>query len=403
MDRAHHSWNYDLLGGVTLFTGAALSMVAANSPLLPMYNELVNTHFVVKFGELGLSKPLQLWINDGLMAVFFLFVGLELKRELLVGNLSSLRSASLPLAAALGGVVVPALIFVLLNPPETRRGWAIPTATDIAFALGVVSMLSRRVPPALKAFILSLAVFDDLAAIIIIATFYTSGISYGAQFAAVAVMAILLLLNRTRVMRLGPYLLLGVILWACVLKSGVHATLSGVLVALSIPMTAEDGTKPGPLEALEHALRPWVVFLILPLFAFANSGISLHGITPNMMMEPVTLGIIAGLFVGKVLGVCLGTACLVVPGFATLPGGVGVPMFIGAGFLTGIGYTMSLFIGTLAFEAEWHSLGREMKLGVLAGSFLSVVLGVVIVLLTSRHDANAPVSPPAMPKQPVSS
>ncbi len=292
-------------GGIVLVISAGLALVMANSFLSPLYQAFLEVPVVVQVGGLILAKPLLLWINDGLMAVFFFLVGLEIKREVLQGELSSLSQASLPGFAALGGMAIPALVYVLVNlgDTETLRGWAIPAATDIAFALGVLALLGRRVPAVLKIFLLALAIMDDLGAIVIIAVFYTSDLSLISLGLAAVGIVILALLNLFNCVRSAAYVMVGLAVWVCVLKSGVHATLAGVAVAFFIPLRAKTEEGHSPLEHLEHMLHPWVAFAILPLFAFANAGVSLGGLTPASLFAPVPLGIAAGLFIGKQLGV----------------------------------------------------------------------------------------------------
>jgi len=313
----------EALAGIALLAAAALGMLFANSPLAGWYQGVLNVPLEIRIGHEGLSKPLLLWINDGLMAVFFLMIALELKREVLDGELSRMSQVALPLVASVGGIVVPAAIYLAVNlgNPEALQGWAIPAATDIAFALGVLAMLGDRVPRSLKMFLLSLAVFDDIGAILIIAAFYTEEISWAAKGLGLCATAVIFVLNRVGVTRTGPYLLVGVVLWVCVLKSGVHATLAGVIVGLMIPHRRQNSFGRSPLEDLEHALHPWVVFMIVPVFAFANSGVSLTGASA-MVLDPVALGIVAGLFFGKMLGVFSASALLVRSGIVELPEGV---------------------------------------------------------------------------------
>ncbi|MEO8480371.1 MAG: Na+/H+ antiporter NhaA, partial [Gemmatimonadota bacterium] len=301
--------NLSASGGIVLMAAAVLAMLVANSPFAPAYNDFLALPVVVTVGGVGVAKPMILWINDGLMAVFFLLIGLELKRELLEGHLASIRQASLPIAAAIGGLIFPALIYVTINRGDAVAlgGWAIPAATDIAFALGVLALLGSRVPTALKAFLLSIAILDDLMAIVIIALFYTSSLSTDALIVAGALVAVLALMNRFGVRKSAAYILIGVPLWLAVLKSGVHATLAGVVLAFFIPMGTKHDTQPSPLRDLEHALHPWVAYLVLPIFAFANAGVSLAGLAPHDVLRPVPLGIAAGLFFGKQTGIM--TAC----------------------------------------------------------------------------------------------
>ena len=374
-------------GGIVLVISAGLALVMANSFLSPLYQAFLEVPVVVQVGGLILAKPLLLWINDGLMAVFFFLVGLEIKREVLQGELSSLSQASLPGFAALGGMAIPALVYVLVNlgDTETLRGWAIPAATDIAFALGVLALLGRRVPAVLKIFLLALAIMDDLGAIVIIAVFYTSDLSLISLGLAAVGIVILALLNLFNCVRSAAYVMVGLAVWVCVLKSGVHATLAGVAVAFFIPLRAKTEEGHSPLEHLEHMLHPWVAFAILPLFAFANAGVSLEGLTPASLFAPVPLGIAAGLFIGKQLGVFGFTYGAVRLGLARMPQGVSWLQIYGLSLLTGIGFTMSLFIGTLAFDGMDHATG--IRLGVLSGSFLSAFGGYFLLRVTSASAA----------------
>ncbi|MGE0351934.1 MAG: Na+/H+ antiporter NhaA [Gemmatimonadales bacterium] len=380
-------------GGLALMATAVLAMAVANSPLAGGYSALLSTPLEIRLGALAIAKPLLLWINDGLMAVFFLLVGLELKREVLAGHLASLRQASLPLFAALGGMAGPALVYIAINrgDPVALRGWAIPAATDIAFALGILSLLGRRVPPALKALLLSIAIFDDLGAIVVIAVFYTAELSLAALATAGALLLGKLVLNRARVMRPAAYLLLGVPLWVAVLKSGVHATLAGVAVAAFIPLRnpsgGEDGGLASPLEHLEHALHPWVAFGILPAFAFANAGVSLAGLSFAQLLHPLPTGIALGLFAGKQVGI-LATSWLAIRlGAASLPGGVRWPTLYGMSLLCGIGFTMSLFIASLAFDPGSEAIQRLARLGILTGTALSGLAGYAVLHRTLPREA----------------
>jgi NhaA family Na+:H+ antiporter len=352
---------------------------------------------VIRVGELILDKPLLLWINDGLMAVFFFLVGLEIKRELLEGRLSTWQQASLPAAAALGGMALPALVYVAVTFGDSvaMRGWAIPAATDIAFALGVLALLGSRVPVALKVFLLALAILDDLGAIIVIALFYTSELSLESLAVAGVGGAALLILNRSGVTRIAPYLLVGLVIWVCVLKSGVHATLAGVVVALAIPLRSADPSVQSPLRQLEHSLHPWVAFGIMPLFAFGNAGVNLTGLSIDALLSPVPLGIALGLFFGKQMGV-LGFAWLGSrAGICRLPEGVTWLQVYGVALLAGVGFTMSLFIGTLAFSDPEHA--AAVRLGVLSGSLVSGLLGYLVL----RHAISAGESRTASPASAV--
>ncbi|MFA7332039.1 MAG: Na+/H+ antiporter NhaA [Candidatus Delongbacteria bacterium] len=381
-------------GGLLLMAAAALALLAANSPLAGAYQSFLLLPVSLELGPLALDKPLLLWINDGLMAVFFLLVGLELKREAREGHLASLRQASLAGWAALGGMIVPALLFLWLNAhdPVARQGWAIPMATDIAFALGVLSLLGSRVPAGLKAFLLSVAIFDDLGAVVVIALFYTAELSALALGLAALCLLGLAALNRYDVRTPLPYLLLGALLWLAVLKSGVHATLAGVALALFIPLGSKDRPEAAPLRRLEHALHPWVAFGVLPLFAFANAGLDLRGFSLSQLGHPVPLGIVAGLFLGKQAGVWFFSFLAVRLGLAALPGGVTWRALYGVAVLCGIGFTMSLFIASLAFEqGEAGFFGLE-RLGILLGSLLSGLAGYALLRgLLPPKDRSAPV------------
>jgi Na+:H+ antiporter, NhaA family len=367
-------------GGLLLMAAACVALLVANSPLAGYYTALLEMPVSFQFGVAWLSKPLLLWINDGLMAVFFLLVGLELKRELLEGHLSSVRQALLPAIAAVGGMIAPAAVYASFNhaDPESMRGWAIPVATDIAFALGVLSLLGSRVPTALKALLLSLAIFDDLGAVIVIALFYTETLSTPSLLAAAMLIAALFALNRAGVTRPAAYVLLGIALWLAVLKSGVHATLAGVVLAMFIPMRRNGESSTG--SHLEHSLHPWVAFGVLPLFAFANAGVSLRGVSFPNLLEAVPLGIALGLFVGKQLGV-MGSIWLAIRlRVAALPAQVRWPQLYGMALLTGIGFTMSLFVASLAFPATPG--GGLDRLGILLGSLLSGAGGYLVLRLT---------------------
>jgi Na+:H+ antiporter, NhaA family len=356
-----------------------LAIVASNTSLDPYYDALLATPLSVRAGSYALEKPLLSWINDGLMAVFFFLVGLEIKKEVLAGALSSLRAALLPLFAAIGGMVVPAMIFLAINQgePAAFKGWAIPTATDIAFAMGVLALLGPRVPAALRVFLLALAIIDDLGGIVIIALFYAGSLSFTSLTLAAAGLAGLALLNRCGVLRVAPYVLAGLFTWVCVLKSGVHATLAGVAVALAIPLVPEKEGSQTLLERLKHDLEPWVAFLVLPAFAFANAGLALQGIGWSTALAPLPLGIALGLFAGKQIGIVGAAWCAVKLGLARLPDSVGWRQIHGAAALGGIGFTMSLFIGSLAFSDPSNS--AAVRIGVLAGSLASGIAGYAIL------------------------
>ena len=368
-------------GGIILIVAAALALAIANSPLLPDYQKLLSTPVAFSAGSLvAIDKPLLLWINDGLMALFFFLIGLEVKREIVTGQLRSWKQASLPIIAAIGGMAIPAIVFVALNlgSPENLRGWAIPAATDIAFALGLLALLGSRVPEALKALLLAIAIIDDIGAIAIIAIFYTENMNLAALALALVPAAAMLLLNRAGVARTIPYFLFAALLWICVLKSGVHATLAGVVTALFVPIATGEER---PLERLEHALHPWVAFLILPIFAFSNAGVSFAGAGLDALLAPLSLGIAAGLVIGKQLGIFGACWLAVKAGWARLPEGVGFRHVYGLSCLAGIGFTMSLFIGNLAFVDPQQI--AAVKFGVLGGSLVSAITGIVVLRFAS--------------------
>ena len=365
--------------GIILFFAAVLALLADNSPLAPFYEALLSTPARISVGAVALDKPLLLWINDGLMTIFFLLVGLEIKREIADGELSNPAQVVLPAVAALGGMAAPAAIYALVNlgDPAALRGWAIPAATDIAFALGVLSLLGRRVPIAIKVFLTAVAIFDDLGAIIVIAVFYTADLSWLSLAIAGGALVLLAALNLAGVTRLAPYMIVGLALWVCVLKSGVHATLAGVVLAAAIPLRALDEETRSPLRHLEERLHPWVAYLILPLFGFANAGVSFAGVSWGALGHPVTLGIILGLFVGKQVGI-FGACWLAVRlGVARLPEGTDWLALYAVAILCGIGFTMSLFIGALAFDDPGHA--ASLRIGVLAGSLISAIAGIAIM------------------------
>ena len=365
-------------GGIVLMVAAAIAVIWANSPFAPAYLAMLDTPVAATVGGQGVEKSALLWINDGLMALFFLLVGLEVKREVLTGQLSSWQQSSLPIFAALGGMAAPALVFVAINAgqPGNLQGWAIPAATDIAFALGILALLGSRVPVALKALLLAVAVIDDIGAIAVIALFYTPSVDVGMLGAAAVVLALLAVIGRFRFGSTIPYIVLGVALWYFVLKSGVHATLAGVALAMCIPLTDRKGN--AMLEGMEHALHPWVAFLVVPIFALANAGVSFAGMEPAAILAPLPLGIALGLLLGKQVGI-VGLAWLAVKsGIARLPEGIGWLQVWGLSLIAGIGFTMSLFIGNLAFADE--AAINAVKLGVLGGSVVSALLGVLILL-----------------------
>ena len=367
--------------GIILVVAAVLAMIMANSPLVTYYDMLIEMPVEVRVGPLQLAKPLLLWINDGLMAIFFFLIGLELKRELLEGELKQAGNVVLPALAALGGMVMPALIYTAFNSGDSAvmQGWAIPTATDIAFALGVLSLLGERVPTSLKIFLVSLAIFDDMGAIVIIALFYTAQISTSSLIIASICLVALFGFNRRGVAEMTPYIIIGIVMWVAVLKSGVHATLAGVLLAFFIPMRDRNDPERSLLKELEHDLHGVVAFIILPAFAFANAGISLQGVGLEQLMHPVPLGIAAGLFLGKQFGVFVFCWLGIKLGVAKLPEGISWSVLYGASLLTGIGFTMSLFIGSLSFEQSGINLLFDERLGIIVGSLLSAICGYLLL------------------------
>lgn len=365
-------------GGILLLLAALLAMVIANSPLGSLYGVLLDTTVAVQVGTLTISKPLLLWINDGLMAIFFFLIGLEIKREFMEGELSSLSQVVLPGMGAIGGMLVPAAIYVWFNWGDGKAldGWAIPVATDIAFALALLTVFGNRVSVALKVFLLTLAIFDDLAAIVIIAIFYSGDLSVTALLVAAVALTVAVLFNIFGVKRTSAYILLGVVLWIAVLKSGVHATLAGVLIALCVPM--RDAKGQSPLRDLEHDLHGPVAFAILPIFAFANAGLSLSGMSVTDLAHPVTLGVILGLVIGKPIGILIFVGAAVALRFAELPKNVTWAQLLGVAFTCGIGFTMSLFIAGLAFEHGSGDYFSGDRLGILVGSILSALLGYLV-------------------------
>ena len=369
--------------GIMLMIAAALALISNNSPLSGLYAAFLNTPVAIQVGPLEIAKPLLLWINDGLMAIFFFLVGLEVKREVLQGELSSLRKASLPLIAAVGGMAGPAIIYAYINWDNsvTLSGWAIPSATDIAFALGVLALLGNRVPVSLKIFLLALAIIDDIGAITIIALFYTENLSVEALGLAAIGLTGLIALNRSGVKGITPYALIGLFIWICVLKSGIHATLAGVVTALAIPIVGKTREAQSPLHALEHALHPWVAFAVLPVFAFANAGVSLASIELADLTATIPLGIALGLFFGNQFAIFALSYIAVKLKIADLPQNVRWIQIYGVGCLAGVGFTMSLFIGTLAFDDP--ELINQVRLGVLMGSFASALLGYTILKVAS--------------------
>lgn len=366
---------------------ATLAMIVANSPLAPIYNDALHTKLPLGYPPFVLSKDVLHWINDGLMAIFFFVVGLEIKREMAIGALANRKTALLPVIAAVGGMLVPAMIYAAINwgDAAAMRGWAIPAATDIAFAVGVLALLGSRVPVSLKIFLLALAIIDDLGAIIIIALFYSSDLSWMSLLFAALGLLVLWGFNRSNVTNVWPYVIVGLIVWLCVLKSGVHATIAGVATALMIPLAGKKGSTARPLETLEHALVPYVSFAIVPLFAFANAGVSLAGITPANLLAPVPLGIALGLFVGKAIGIYGFARTAISAGLSEMPKGANNAQLFGVAVIGGIGFTMSLFIGTLAFPDP--SRAADLRIGVLTGSILSALAGYLI--LSQCHSRSA--------------
>jgi NhaA family Na+:H+ antiporter len=366
--------------GLALLFAAIAAIIADNSGLAPFYDRLLTTQVAVSIGSFAIEKPLLLWINDGLMAVFFFLVGLEIKREVLEGELSSASQIALPAVAAIGGMIAPAAIYLAINggDPSLVRGWAIPTATDIAFALGILMLLGRRVPLALKVFLTTVAVFDDLGAIVIIALFFTHDLSGLLLAFGIAGLGLCWLFNRIGVARTAPYIMIGIVVWACFLKSGVHATLAGVALALTIPLRVGQADRAAsPLRHLEHGLHPWVAFMVLPAFAFANAGVKLDLLAFDAASAGLPLGIAAGLIFGKQIGVFGATWAMIRFGIARMPTGTNWAMLYGVSLLCGIGFTMSLFIGGLAFNDEGLSAG--VRVGVLSGSLISGILGYALL------------------------
>ena len=380
----------EIWAGICLGLAAIAGLLFENIALLkPYYDQLLTAKATVAVGEAAIAKPVLLWINDGLMAIFFLFVALEIKKEIVEGALSDWQRAALPVYGAIGGMAIPALVFIGIVGIESAeaRGWAIPAATDIAFALGVVSLLGNRVPPSLKVFLLALAIVDDLAAIAIIAVFYTADLSMIALILGAVGLAALTVSNAAGLRQIGIYMVMGLFLWVCVLKSGVHATLAGVALGFALPIK-KDVYGFSPMIAVKKALQPWVAFLIMPVFAFANAGVPLGGLTLADLGAPLTLGIAAGLFVGKQIGIFGMAWGAIKLGLARAPEGARPIQIYGIALLAGIGFTMSLFIGTLAFSDVEHQ--NAVRLGVLAGSLLSGLLGAAILIWAAPRTARSP-------------
>ncbi|MFO1242709.1 MAG: Na+/H+ antiporter NhaA [Rickettsiales bacterium] len=371
-------------GGIVLFLVAVLALLCANSPLAEAYHAFVHFPLGISLGGIGFSAPLELWINDGLMAIFFLLVGMEIKRELLEGELSSLGQAVLPFFAAVGGVALPAVIYVCFNweHPENMRGWAIPTATDIAFSIGVLALFGSRLSLGLKVFLTAVAVIDDLIAIVVIAVFYTSEISEQNLLMAALCLLALAVFNRRKVNLYWPYLLVGALMWYFTLKSGIHATIAGVMLGAMMPLKLERHGSGSMLKYLEHLLQPWVVFFIMPIFAFANAGINFEGITLASLADPVPAGIAVGLFAGKQIGIFTTALILIKLGIARLPEGATWAQFYLVCMIAGIGFTMSLFVGGLAFQDAQHA--TSIRLGVMLGSLASAIVGGALLHFTLR-------------------
>ena len=370
--------------GILLFVAAIVAILVENSFLGDLYSKLLHSSININIYNFSIEKDLHHWINDGLMAIFFLLIGLEIKRELVQGHLSTREQFSLPAVAAIGGITIPAIIYISLNfgNEVTTNGWAIPTATDIAFALGVVTLLGNRIPISLKVTLVAIAIIDDLIAIIIIASFYASDLSINYLFFAAIATFILFVLNNRKINNLSPYVILGILLWMFVLKSGIHASLAGVLLAQFIPMKPKDTSAHSPLYKLEHSIEHWVNFIILPIFAFANAGVSFSGMKLNLLWDPVTLGIILGLFFGKQIGVMLFTYLGSILKICKLPSDISWAQYYGLSLVTGIGFTMSLFIGSMAFtDPEYQT---SVRLGVLIASLLAGICGYLTLRLTTK-------------------
>ncbi len=368
----------DAIGGLLLIAAAAIALMWDNSALAPYYDALLEAEGTVSIGGYGLSKPILLWINEGLMAIFFLLVGLEIKQEIQTGSLSDPKNIALPVLAAAGGMIVPALLFAVpnLGDPSALNGWAVPTATDIAFAIGILALFASRAPTSLKIFILTVAIIDDLGAVIVIAAFYTSELSLLSLVLGLSGCAALYALNRYGVRNTSAYLFVGLFIWICVLKSGVHATLAGVAVGLAIP-GSKDKDGHSPLTEMEHNLHYPVAFIILPLFALANAGVKLGGIGFDTIMQPISTGVVLGLVIGKPLGIVAGAAVAVYFLRSNLPNGLTMRHIWGAGHLAGIGFTMSLFIGSLAFSDSDQI--AQVRIGILIASLLSALLGWLVL------------------------
>ena len=382
-------FQFEAAGGIVLALAAIAAMIIANSPLNLWYESFIHAPVAIQIGDFAIAKDAHHWINDGLMAIFFFLVGLELKREVLIGELSNVKQIILPAGAALGGMIFPAIVYILfnINNPEYWKGWAIPAATDIAFALGILSLLGSRVPNSLKVFLVSIAIFDDIGAILIIALFYTNDLSLGSLAFAGLCLPFLYILNRRNVTSITPYILIGVIMWIAVLKSGIHATLAGVVLALFIPMFDRTDPEHSPVEELEHDLHNTVAFGILPLFAIANAGISLKGAGFAELFHSVPLGIAAGLFIGKQLGVMIMCWLIFKLGLSSMPKGMNFKQIYGAALLCGVGFTMSLFIGGLAFGNATPLF--DDRLGIIMGSIVSGIAGYMMLKATLKEEINS--------------
>ena len=379
----------EAFGGILLFFTAVLAIIIANSSFNIYYDLLLSTPVELRIGELEIAKPLLLWINDGLMAIFFFLVGLELKRELLEGELTDKKNIILPGVGAIGGMAVPALFYLYFNydDPVAVKGWAIPAATDIAFALGVLTLLGSRVPTSIKIFLTSLAIFDDIGAIIIIAIFYTSKISVSALMVVALCIPVLFIMNRMNILKKSPYILVGIIMWVATLKSGVHATLAGVILAMFIPMRSKQDPEYSPLRRLEHDLHSVVAFFVLPVFAFANAGINIQGVTSDQLFHGVPMGIALGLFFGKQIGIFGFCWLFIKMKVTSLPKGMNLLSLYGTAALCGIGFTMSLFIGSLAFEETGVNLLFDERLGIIMGSVLSGIVGYIVLRISLKPQA----------------
>ncbi len=376
--------------GIILLFAAVLALICANSFLAQYYDSLITLPVEVRVGTFAIDKPLLLWINDGLMAIFFLLVGLELKREFVEGELSNPKNIILPGLGAIGGMLVPAMVYAYFNwnDPVAIQGWAIPAATDIAFALGILMLLGNRVPTSLKVFLVALAIFDDIGAIVIIALFYTSKLSITALIFALVCAFVLFVFNRRKVVDITPYFIVGLIMWVALLKSGVHATLAGVVMAMFIPVADPNDAEHSPLKSLEHDLHGMVAFFVLPVFAFVNAGVPILDAGVEKFMHPVSMGIFAGLVVGKQVGIMLFVGLGLLLKWTQLPKDMSLVHVYGVSLLCGIGFTMSLFIGSLSFEETGVNLLFDERLGILSGSLVSGVLGFLVLKFSLKHQVD---------------